>query len=136
MASKITFNPSNYESRILSIEHLMEGGIENEVGLVIPNYQRDYTWEEDDLKRLYTDLLLGLSNREEEASGAFLGATVWCKRKRTYEPAFLIPSFDVVDGQQRITTCILLAMALFENIKKVHNKIKKEGKKASLFVFK
>ena len=53
----LEMNPSKYASIICGIDRLMEGGIKNEVGLVIPNYQRDYTWEEEQVQRLFNDLL-------------------------------------------------------------------------------
>ena len=131
MHSSLKLNPSEFKSGVFSIDRLMEGGLENELGLVIPDYQRDYTWEIDEVQRLFNDLLSGLSARKKQATGTFFGASVWCKRKRPKEDEFLIASYDIVDGQQRITSCLLLSISLMFEIKKIdaqieHNALAKD----------
>ena len=59
------------------------------------------------------------------------GASVWCKRKRPKEDEFLIASYDIVDGQQRIASCLLLSISLMFEIKKIdaqieHNALAKD----------
>lgn len=63
---------------------------------VIPEYQREYTWEEERVQSLLNDV---------EKGPKFLGYIFLDKDGRTYE---------IVDGQQRITT-ITLALAAFFN---------------------
>lgn len=118
--SQLELNPFRFESNIYSLDRLMVGGIENELGLVIPDFQRKYTWEEGDIKRFFGDILLALSDRASKPSSNFFGATLWNKRERGLEDEFKVASYDIVDGQQRITTCALLNMALFEVIKNNH----------------
>ena len=100
----VEFNPYGFDSEVCSLDRLMFGGFTNEVGLLIPDYQRSYTWQEMDVERLFTDVLSSLSTRAKKPSGHFLGATVWNLRKRADETEFTIESYDVVDGQQRLTT--------------------------------
>lgn len=116
--SFVEINPFKFTSQVYSLDRLMADGLETDVGLVIPNYQRNYTWEREQVQRLYTDILLSFSNRLKKPSGYFLGATVWSLRKRPQELEFPISSYDVVDGQQRITTCILLTYNLLIAIRR------------------
>ena len=117
-SNKVEFNPYAFSSNLLSLDRIMEGGVTNEVGLLVPDYQRNYTWQEKDVERLFIDILSSLSARTKRPSSHFLGATVWNKRNRdTHEPEFTIDSYDIVDGQQRLTTCLLLTMCLIQEIK-------------------
>ena len=86
------------------------------VGFRIPEYQRTYDWNEDNIKRLLEDCLnrfynLSTSNNE---SYTFLGTLILVKEKR--ESSFKGTSLSVVDGQQRLITLILLCCALTEEL--------------------
>ena len=118
MAARLELNASDFQSNIYAIDNLMESGVSDNIGLIIPDYQRNYTWGEQDVKRLFTDILGSLSTRTTKPASNFFGATVWCKRKRSNEPEFLLPSYDIVDGQQRITSVTLLTICLYLAIKK------------------
>ena len=74
-------NPFSFRSEVYPISKLLIGGVENQLGLLIPEFQRDYTWEEKDILRLFDDLLLAYSSRMSYPSNHF-GATVWNKRSR------------------------------------------------------
>ena len=112
MSLRPELNPSNFKSMICSVEKIFDDSVANLFGLVIPDYQRDYTWEEPEIKRLVSDILASIAVRSKKPSGNFFGATVWCKRLRTIETEFNIPSYDIVDGQQRITSCLLLTICV------------------------
>jgi len=86
------------------------------VGFRIPEYQRTYDWNEDNIKRLLEDCLnrfynLSTSNNE---SYTFLGTLILVKEER--ESSFYGTSLSVVDGQQRLITLILLCCALTEEL--------------------
>lgn len=115
-AETVKLNPYNFNTNVYSVDRLLIGGVENELGLLIPEFQRDYTWEKEEIKRLFSDLLLGFSQRMRQPSNHFFGATVWNKRTREDETDFLVPSYDIVDGQQRITTCLLLLYTFYYKI--------------------
>ena len=73
----------------------------------VPDYQRGYSWEERQVREFLEDLdLLGL-NREH-----YTGTVVLCKSKPECRPrdgdGTRYVTVDVVDGQQRLTTIILL----------------------------
>ena len=69
----------------------------------IPKYQREYTWTKKNWEDLFDDLI-------EHDDGYFLGSII-CINKTT---DFINDSlrFEVVDGQQRITTISILLTAM------------------------
>ena len=86
------------------------------VGFRVPEYQRTYDWSEENIKRLLEDCLNGfyyLSNSNNK-SYTFLGTIILVAEKP--EPSFDGTSLSVVDGQQRLTTLILLCCALVEEL--------------------
>ena len=92
------------------------------IGFKIPDYQREYQWNKEKIERLYCDVLNGLfrlteSKRETPQTGAytFLGAIILVNQDRkSDEPTFDGTSLEVIDGQQRLTTLILIACAIFD----------------------
>ena len=87
-------------------------------GYRIPNYQRNYEWDHEHINRLIDDCLNGFYGLSENNSGesfAFLGTLILVKEEKT-ESTFDGVSLSVVDGQQRLTTLVLIACALIENI--------------------
>jgi uncharacterized protein with ParB-like and HNH nuclease domain len=87
----------------------------------IPDYQRGYAWTEKQLKEFWNDLLqldegknhyTGVLTLEEvpEASVQKWDEDQWIIRSKNYAP------FYVVDGQQRLTTSIILVQAIAERI--------------------
>lgn len=72
----------------------------------IPDYQRPYAWEEQQLADLWEDLdLMG------PAQHHYAGTLVLMRRPEgpsTTSRGELLEPFDVVDGQQRLTTCFIL----------------------------
>ena len=127
MPVEFELNPDEFQSKIIGIDFLYEGGISANIGLIIPDYQRNYTWEQQDVDRLFTDIMASLSTRTKKPASNFFGATVWCRRDREIEKEFMLPSYDVVDGQQRITSVTLLTMCLFLAIKKNNQELIEEG---------
>ena len=87
-------------------------------GFYIPEYQRSYSWSEDDVERLFSDCLYGFdqfSKKRGAPAFTFLG-TLILKESRRQESSFTGQSIEIVDGQQRLTTLTLLACALCEEI--------------------
>lgn len=81
----------------------------------IPIYQRPYSWGEPQLRRLLEDLKEGVVNDEP----MFLG-TMQLSAPRPQEPgdASSGVAFDIIDGQQRTTTLMLLRCLLEERLGK------------------
>lgn len=75
---------------------------------VIPIYQRNYSWTEEQCRQLWTDLLR--AGRLETVTAHFIGSIVYVERGLSnvvHQEALL-----VIDGQQRLTTSALLIAAL------------------------
>lgn len=93
MENKSLSNIETIESNALSIQECLRSYIYE-----IPNFQRPYSWENDQLNDFWTDI----NSSDNEF---FLGSTVtWIKEKR---PLFN-DLHSVIDGQQRLTTCTIL----------------------------
>lgn len=75
---------------------------------VIPIYQRNYSWTEEQCRQLWVDLMR--AGRDEKVTAHFVGSIVYVERGLstvTNQEALL-----VIDGQQRLTTSTLLIAAL------------------------
>ncbi len=77
---------------------------------VIPEYQRSYVWDTDNIQDLLDDLWFAYKNKPNDEY--FLGSLVL---KKTEEKEF--NEYEVLDGQQRLTTFFLL-MAVLKDISK------------------
>ena len=64
---------------------------------VIPEYQREYVWEKTQVKQLMEDLLDAYTSDKNKAY--FLGTIVTCSANG---------DFELVDGQQRLTTFFII----------------------------
>lgn len=66
---------------------------------IIPAYQREYVWGENEVNQLMDDLIESFYNNPK--SEYFLGSLVVCKLEGTHK-------YEVIDGQQRLITLSLL----------------------------
>ncbi|MFZ4791822.1 MAG: DUF262 domain-containing protein [Candidatus Competibacteraceae bacterium] len=71
----------------------------------IPPYQRDYAWTTDQVEDIFEDI----SEAITASSSHYLGTIVLSQANNT------VP-FDIVDGQQRLSTLMLVIHALLEQI--------------------
>ena len=90
---------NNYAIRVQSIVDFFK---ENRVHK-IPSYQRPYSWEEKQVKQLLDDI----ENSIEGKRKWFLGPLFTSQEK------FDEKSIDILDGQQRLTTIILILRAIY-----------------------
>jgi uncharacterized protein with ParB-like and HNH nuclease domain/predicted transport protein len=75
---------------------------------VIPIYQRTYSWTERECRQLWDDILR--TGRNDEVAAHFVGSIVYVE-KGLYHVSSQAPLL-VIDGQQRLTTIMLLVEAL------------------------
>lgn len=75
---------------------------------VIPIYQRNYSWTEEQCRQLWIDLLR--AGRLEQVTAHFIGSIVYVERglSNVVQQEALL----VIDGQQRLTTTTLIIAAL------------------------
>lgn len=74
----------------------------------VPQFQRDYSWEQDQLDDLWNDLL----NIYAASEAHYMGSIVLQVKGDPSEKQFWI-----IDGQQRFTTLSLLTLAVIQKIK-------------------
>jgi uncharacterized protein DUF262/uncharacterized protein DUF1524 len=98
--------------------------IENGQGCYIPAYQRPYAWDNENISRLFEDVLHGIrqiTHRPDTIS--FLGTIIAIHdtKYRTVDPIYhseVAPRvMTIIDGQQRICTAIMSNMALHDYIR-------------------
>lgn len=82
--------------------------------LIIPKYQRAYAWERSNNIDLWDDICYLVSNNAEMH---FFGQIVVHKDKEDHNKLFII------DGQQRITTSVLLVRAFLNQYSKIYKKM-------------
>src|ERR1700757_4414904 len=76
--------------------------------LVIPIYQRTYSWGEKECQQLWDDVLR--AGRNDKVPAHFVGSIVYIERG-LYQVSSQSPLL-VIDGQPRLTTVTLLIVAL------------------------
>lgn len=72
--------------------------------IVIPSFQRNYVWKPENIKQM----LLDLTEASGRAEDHFFGPVIL----RSKSSAGAVKEYEVIDGQQRITTSILILSAL------------------------
>ncbi len=87
------------------------GGIFSGSGrYLVPDYQRPYIWNEDEVEELWTDLMADYSNENTEDEEYLLGSFVVISRNRG-------SLYEIVDGQQRLVTLTLMLCAIRDTIR-------------------
>ena len=85
----------------------------------IPLYQREYAWGEDEVEQLIEDLKTFQEKQEDRQY--FLGNIVLDKINDNF--------YDVIDGQQRLTTLYLLTVLLKKDVYELYYEIREEDDK-------
>ena len=85
--------------------------IDGTVQYIIPVFQRDYSWTEEQCERLWKDVL-EVAKASADARH-FFGSIVYAASDDTAAP---LPRWLLIDGQQRLTTVMLLVAALRDRL--------------------
>ncbi|GAA7606529.1 hypothetical protein JP0079_13220 [Helicobacter pylori] len=78
--------------------------------LVIPIYQRLYSWEKEQCKQLWDDIVK--TGGSDQIEGHFIGSILYVLDGITHSDNALL----IIDGQQRLTTITLLLTALRDHL--------------------
>ncbi|MFC6276451.1 GmrSD restriction endonuclease domain-containing protein [Psittacicella hinzii] len=90
----------------LSVGEFLAGSVGKGNELIIPEYQRPYTWKSEEINKLFSDILEFIENSENPSREEyFLGSIVTCDMENGEEA--------VIDGQQRLTTIFLILKAAY-----------------------
>lgn len=85
--------------------------INGSVQFVIPVFQRDYSWTEDDCRQLWADVMTVASAGSKAKH--FIGSIVYTP---TEGGSAAFTRWMLIDGQQRLTTVMLLLVALRDHL--------------------
>ncbi len=93
------FNTSNESFRKI---------IGNGITYVVPKFQRDYSWDSEQWEDLWQDIIEQLKEKNTDEQSHYMGYLVL--------QSVNDKEFKIIDGQQRITTLMILILAALENI--------------------
>lgn len=105
-------------------------------GLYIPLYQRDYSWDSDNIEQLLEDLTRGIQRiasgevNDDNKEIRFLGTIITVvepNRNHIYPVEIqAVPSRieKLIDGQQRVSTIALMSTLLTKRLTEIRNKVK------------
>ena len=97
-------------------EYLTFNGVLNHRLFAIPNYQRAYSWESKQRQDLFDDIKK-LANTGDPNRHHFMATIVCLQTNKTEEVGTdELERLDVVDGQQRLTTLIILLRAIAKKL--------------------
>jgi hypothetical protein len=96
---------TNFNTRNDTYRKLVGNGLTYRV----PRFQRDYSWTEDEWDDLWQDILGTVKENGEPAH--YMGYLVL----QTSDDK----SFDIIDGQQRLTTLSIIVLAALRNLKRL-----------------
>lgn len=121
------FHPEN-----LSVyQYLNQSGL----GLYIPLYQREYSWDDDNINQLLEDVSKGIKRiTEGNDEIRFLGTIITVKEsnKANLHPVEVqsVPASveNIIDGQQRLSTITIFACLLCKHLDIVLKKVKFKDK--------
>jgi len=105
------------------------------LGFYIPLYQREYSWDAENVNQFMEDICQGVGNlMMDNQEIRFLGTVIRVKENNprvNINPrdtrAFPTRIDNVIDGQQRISTIALLGALLYQRLTDVGSKLPKTG---------
>jgi uncharacterized protein with ParB-like and HNH nuclease domain len=93
-------NFKGVRTEVLTLSYIDEHNYQ----FVIPSYQRPYVWPDDDVLKLFDDIHAA---QEAGESHYFIGTILSAEDRNEHNH----PVYELIDGQQRTTTLILIALA-------------------------
>jgi len=100
-------------------ENIWEFLSEQGQGCYIPAYQRPYAWDSDNVDRLVDDVINGITNLQHRAAAiSFMGTIIAIHDvnhitvKPVYKAEVAPRVMTIIDGQQRISTSVMINIAL------------------------
>ncbi len=95
------------------------------IGYTVPLYQRRYSWDKTHIERVLKDVQEGMySVKHDENIITFLGALIFVEIE---VDAFRSRASSIVDGQQRLTTLILICVKLHTLLTRIKNDLDTEN---------
>lgn len=94
---------TNFKTENNTFRKLMGNGLTYQ----IPRFQRDYSWDNEQWEDLWQDILSSINEDE----GHYMGYLVLQSKDDK--------TFDVIDGQQRLTTMSIIVLAILKNLQRL-----------------
>lgn len=105
-----------FTEKVKAKEYYIKDLLSNKFLFEIPDYQRAYSWTKENLKQLVEDIWDSVElnkargNKEfDQYEPYFLGSIVLCSKEYKDDGCGI---YDVIDGQQRLTSIIMLIAAI------------------------
>lgn len=98
---------TNFKTENNSLRKLLGNGLFYK----IPRFQRDYSWTLEQREDLWTDILNTIEDPSQENDSHYMGYLVL---QSTDDK-----TFEVIDGQQRLTTLTLIILAVIKNLQRL-----------------
>ncbi|WP_167525722.1 DUF262 domain-containing protein [Cupriavidus oxalaticus] len=98
-------------NRVISQTETIEALCTGKIALNIPSYQRPYVWPAEDVVKLLDDVATACA---DEQPRYYIGTLISARSRIAVDDAAC--SHELIDGQQRITTLTLLALAIREHL--------------------
>ena len=93
----------NIESHAMALSKILT--MDDTTRFHIPDYQRHYSWKPEQIDQLFNDIM-------NEGKGYYIGNLLVTASEDTQDAN--IDVYDVIDGQQRLTTLSLFLLAIWE----------------------
>ncbi|MCX2975724.1 DUF262 domain-containing protein [Halieaceae bacterium IMCC8485] len=106
---------------------------------IIPEYQREFSWSEDNVDQLIDDIAQGVSKLEKiqpvddrrDSGSKFLGCIIHWDREAVsnedFHPVtginYISRVYELIDGQQRVSTITLLLCELYFQIERIIDRL-------------
>ena len=84
--------------KTLTVSDLFDN--DNKCNYIIPIYQRNYAWGDNEISSLLQDIKNACEKNKEQDKNYYIGSLVVYRREND--------DFEVIDGQQRLTTLTLI----------------------------
>jgi uncharacterized protein with ParB-like and HNH nuclease domain len=104
------------EPKFLTIDELLQKRL-----FKIPDYQRAYSWTSRERNDLFSDIekLYEYHDYKDGKRNHFMATVVCCTKDKVVYETDEYEDFDIVDGQQRVTTLIILLKSILKKLQEV-----------------
>lgn len=105
------------ESEVMNLAKISQG----DIGFIIPCYQRPYVWRDEDVLKLFNDIKDTFQpetkDEAEKTVGTdyYIGSTLSAKHIEGLDNDKKTLAYELIDGQQRTTTLMLISIAFMTN---------------------
>jgi len=73
----------------------------------LPNYQRNFSWDEEKVGSLFQNVLMDFKDSKKNFVGSFIFH---------FEPTGYFAKYHLIDGQQRVSSLMLILLCCFERL--------------------